>query len=137
MRAYKTVILLLAIVSANSSCKKESISDTSSQKLQGSWRLLYSKPAGGNAQIKYDTSTSEILKFDGNHMLTYSRDKLISKETFLMALKSDRQPYLVADSDPWNPRIFSCNITGNDTLSLLSVHSSAHVGRVYIRVKAQ
>jgi len=135
MRAYITVILLLAIVSANSSCKKESISDTSSQKLQGSWRLLYSKPAGDNALVKYDSTSSEILKFDGNNMLTYNRGSLISRETFLMALKSDRQPYLVADSDPWNPRIFSCNISGNDTLSLLSVHSNVHVGRVYIRVK--
>jgi hypothetical protein len=137
MRAYKTVILLLAIVSANSSCKKESISDTSSQKLQGSWRLLYSRPAGDNALVRYDSASSEILKFDGNHMLTYNGGSLISKETFLMALKSDRQPYLVADSDPWNPRIFSCNIMGNDTLSLLSVHSNVHVGRVYIRVKPQ
>ncbi|PSL33250.1 hypothetical protein [Chitinophaga ginsengisoli] len=135
MRAYITVILLLAIVSANSSCKKESISDTSSQKLQGSWRLLYSKPAGDKALVKYDSTSSEILKFDGNNMLTYNRGSLISRETFLMALKSDRQPYLVADSDPWNPRIFSCNISGNDTLSLLSVHSNVHIGRVYVRVK--
>ncbi|UPK69417.1 hypothetical protein [Chitinophaga filiformis] len=133
MRAYITVILLL--VFANSSCKKETISDTSSQKLQGSWRLLYSKPSGGNTLVQPDTTSLEILKFDGNNMLTYNRGSLISRETYLMALKSDRQPYLVADSDPWNPRIFSCNITGNDTLSLLSVHSSVHVGRVYVRVK--
>lgn len=133
MRAYITVILLL--VFANSSCKKETISDTSSQKLQGSWRLLYSKPSGANALVQPDTTSLEILKFDGNNMLTYNRGSLISRETYLMALKSDRQPYLVADSDPWNPRIFSCNITGNDTLSLLSVHSSVHVGRVYVRVK--
>ncbi|PWV48360.1 hypothetical protein [Chitinophaga sp. S165] len=132
MRAYITVILLL--VFANSSCKKETISDTSSQKLQGSWRLLYSN-ASSNALVARDSQSLEILKFDGNKMLTYSRDTLISKETFLMALKSDHQPYLVADSDPWNPRIFSCNITGNDTLSLRSVHSNVHVGRVYIRVK--
>lgn len=133
MRAYITVILLL--VFANSSCKKETISDTSSQKLQGSWRLLYSKPSGANTLVQPDTTSLEILKFDGNNMLTYNRGSLISRETYLMALKSDRQPYLVADSDPWNPRIFSCNITGNDTLSLLSVHSSVHVGRVYVRVK--
>ncbi|SHM13223.1 hypothetical protein [Chitinophaga sp. CF418] len=133
MRAYITVILLL--VFANSSCKKETISDTSSQKLQGSWKLLYSKQTGGNDLVKHDTTFSEILKFDGNNMLTYNRGSLISRETFLMALKSDHQPYLVADSDPWNPRIFSCNITGNDTLSLLSVHSNVHIGRVYVRVK--
>lgn len=131
MRAYITVILLL--VFANSSCKKETLSDTSSQKLQGSWRLLYSKPATGIS--RQDSLSREILKFDGNKMLTYSRDSLVSRETFLMALKSDHQPYLVADSDPWNPRIFSCSITGNDTLSLLSVHSNVHVGRVYVRVK--
>jgi hypothetical protein len=134
MRAYITVILLL-LVFANFSCKKETISDTSSQKLQGSWRLLYANNPGNNALGKRDSLSLEILKFDGNKMLTYSRDSLISRETFLMALKSDHQPYLVADSDPWNPRIFSCNITGNDTLSLLSVHSNVHVGRVYIRVK--
>jgi hypothetical protein len=133
MRAYITVILLL--VFANSSCKKETISDTSSQKLQGSWRLLYSKPANGIGLVQHDSISREILKFDGNNMLTYSRDTLISRETFLMALKSDHLPYLVTDSDPWNPRIFSCNITGNDTLSLLSVHSNVHVGRVYVRVK--
>jgi hypothetical protein len=96
---------------------------------------LYSKPSGGNAQVRPDSTSLEILKFDGNNMLTYNRGSLVSRETFLMALKSDHQPYLVADSDPWNPRIFSCNITGNDTLSLLSVHSSVHVGRVYVRVK--
>jgi hypothetical protein len=134
MRAYITVILPL-LVFANFSCKKETISDTSSQKLQGSWRLLYSKTPGGDALSKRDSLSLEILTFDGNNMLTYSRDKLISRETFLMALKSDHQPYLVADSDPWNPRIFSCNITGNDTLSLFSVHSNVHVGRVYVRVK--
>jgi hypothetical protein len=134
MRAYITVILLL-LVFANFSCKKETLSDTSSQKLQGSWRLLYANSPGGNALIKRDSLSLEILKFDGNKMMTYSRDSLISRETFLMALKSDHQPYLVADSDPWNPRIFSCNITGNDTLSLLSVHSNVHVGRVYVRVK--
>ncbi|MCF6404064.1 hypothetical protein L3C95_14310 [Chitinophaga filiformis] len=133
MRAYITVILLL--VFANSSCKKETISDTSSQKLQGSWRLLYSSPSGAKDLVKHDTTSSEILKFDGNNMLTYSRGSLISRETFLMALKSDHQPYLVTDSDPWNPRIFSCKITGTDTLSLLSVHSNVHIGRVYLRVK--
>jgi hypothetical protein len=122
-------------VLANSSCKKESFSDTSTQKLQGSWRLLYSKPATGAALIREDSTLLSILKFDGNNMLRYQRDSLISRETFLMALKSDHQPYLVADSDPWNPKIFSCSITGDDTLSLLSVHSNAHVGQIYVRVK--
>ncbi|SFO20268.1 hypothetical protein SAMN05428949_4450 [Chitinophaga sp. YR627] len=135
MRTYTTVILLLVFVLANSACKKETISENSSQKLQGSWRLLYSKAASGATQIKEDSSNLTILKFDGNNMLRYKRDSLISRETFLMALKSDHQPYLVADSDPWNPKIFSCTITGNDTLSLLSVHSSVHVGQIYVRVR--
>jgi hypothetical protein len=132
MRAYITVILLL--VFANSSCKKETIADASSQRLQGSWRLLYSRPSAGTDLIKEDSASLRILKFDGNNMLTYYHDTLISRERFLMALKSDHQPYLVADSDPWNPKIFSYSIT-NDTLSLLSVHSSAHVGHIYVRVK--
>ncbi|QHS60798.1 hypothetical protein [Chitinophaga agri] len=134
MRTYITVILLLVLVTAVS-CRKESISDTSTQSLQGSWRLLYSTPATGAALIKEDSSLLTLLKFDGNNMLRYRRDTLISRETFLMALKSDHQPYLVADSDPWNPKIFSCRITGNDTLSLLSVHSNVHIGQVYVRVK--
>lgn len=134
MRTYITVILLLVLVTAVS-CRKESISDTSTQSLQGSWRLLYSTPATGAALIKEDSSLLTLLKFDGNNMLRYRRDTLISRETFLMALKSDHQPYLVADSDPWNPKIFSCRITGNDTLSLLSVHSNVHIGQIYVRVK--
>lgn len=134
MRAYTTVILLLVLAFANS-CKKETISDSSIQKLQGSWKLLYSRPAGSNILVPQDTNIAEVLKFDGNKMLTLRRDSLISRETFLMALKSDHQPYLVTDSDPWNPRIFSCNIKGNDTLSLLSVHSNVHIGRVYVRIK--
>lgn len=135
MRTYITVILLLVLVTAIFSCRKETISDTSTQKLQGSWRLLYSQPATGSALVKEDTTLLNVLKFDGNNMLRYRRDSLISRETFLMALKSDHQPYLVADSDPWNPKIFSCRITGNDTLSLLSVHSNVHIGQIYVRVK--
>lgn len=135
MRTYKTVILLLVFGVAITSCKKESVSDTSSQRLQGSWKLLYSNTAAGAAMIKEDSASVKILRFDGNNMLTYNHDTLVSRERFLMALKSDHQPYLVADSDPWNPKIFTCKIQGNDTLSLLSVHSNVHIGRVYVRVK--
>jgi len=135
MRTYKTVILLLVFGVAITSCKKETISDTSSQRLQGSWKLLYSSASASTSMVKEDSNSVKILRFDGNNMLTYTHDTLVSRETFLMALKSDHQPYLVADSDPWNPKIFSCRIQGNDTLSLLSVHSNVHVGRVYIRVK--
>jgi hypothetical protein len=127
--------LVIPFVFTTSGCRKENIGDNSTQKLQGSWRLLYSKPVSGNQLILADTSFLSILKFDGNKMLTYHHDSLISRESFLMALKSDQQPYLVADSDPWNPKIFSCKITGNDTLSLLSVYSNVPTGHTYVRVK--
>ncbi|MBW8687953.1 hypothetical protein [Chitinophaga rhizophila] len=135
MRTYTTVILLLVFVLTIASCRKESITDNSSQKLQGSWRLIYSRPSLGGDMVRADTTALTILKFDGNMMLRYLRDSLIAREKFLMALKSDHQPYLVADSDPWNPKIFSCKITGNDTLSLLSVHSNVHAGQIYVRVR--
>lgn len=130
MRAYTTVILLLVLM-IHSQCRKEKLSDNPTQQLQGSWRLLYTQSSSGIPELSREGS---ILQFNGNKMLTFSHDTLVLKESFLMAFKSDKMPYLVADSDPWNPRIFSCTIN-SDTLSLLSVHNSTRVGNVYIRVK--
>ena len=132
MRAYTTVTLLLVLL-MHSQCKKDKLADNPTQQLQGSWRLLYTNTAAGFKELSPEGSM-RILQFNGNKMLTYSHDTLLAKESFLMAFKSDKLPYLVADSDPWNPRIFSCTIS-SDTLSLLSVHNSARVGKIYVRVK--
>jgi hypothetical protein len=132
MRTYIITVILLSVLVAHTSCKKEKLADNPTLQLQGNWRLLYSNTANG---LQESFAAGErILQFTGNKMLTYRHDTLLSKETFLMAFKSDKLPYLVADSDPWNPRIFSCTIS-SDTLSLLSVHNNSRIGNIYVRVK--
>jgi hypothetical protein len=132
MRPYITVTLVLFTL-VFVSCKKENL-DNPTSKLQGTWRLLYSTSSAGVKSALLGDST-HTLRFEGNKMLTFEHDSLIMRESFLMAIKADRLPYLVADSDPWNPRIYSCTLTGADTLCLFAVHLQNGARSTYIRVK--
>lgn len=130
MRPYITVTLIL-FTFIFASCKKESLADNPAGKLQGTWRLF----STANAKDLAGIDSTRTIRFEGNNMLTFHHDSLLTKESFLMAIKADRQPYLVTNGDPWTASIYSCTLTGNDTLCLFSVHLTSGVRNTYVRVK--
>ncbi|WPV67495.1 hypothetical protein [Chitinophaga sp. LS1] len=133
MRPISVTVTLVAIL-ATFACKKENLADNPSSKLQGSWRLI--QTVSGKHLNLVDSSALNTITFNGNTMLTYRHDTLVNRESFLMAFKADRLPYLVSDKDPWNPRIYSCTFcTSADTLYLSAVHIADGIKATYVRVK--
>jgi|GEM_PF-2501070 len=133
MRPISVTVTLITLL-VTFACKKENLADNPSSKLQGSWRLI--QTVSGKNLNHIDSSALNTITFNGNNMLTYRHDTLISRESFLMAFKADRLPYLVSDKDPWNPRIYSCTFcTSNDTLYLSAVHLADGIKATYVRVK--
>lgn len=133
MRPISVTVTLVAIL-ATFACKKENLADNPSSKLQGSWRLIQTV-SGKNLSL-VDSSTHNTITFNGNTMLTFRHDTLVNRESFLMAFKADRLPYLVSDRDPWNPRIYSCTFcASSDTLYLSAVHVADGIKATYVKVK--
>lgn len=127
------ITVTLALLSAIA-CKKEQLADNTSAKLQGSWRLI--QTISGKTTREIDSSAHATVTFSGNTMLTYHHDTLITRESFLMAIKADRLPYLVSNTDPWNPSIYSYSFcTSADTLYLSAVHVADGTKATYVRVK--